>query len=479
MTRVHVCDPAVRDELALTVPALSGIRPVQGSYPTVLYDVTGAPVARAGSVGRLVQFHMAERAGALSPVLRGVDDDSWFGLFSRAGRWLLDALHTDTTDETTPEVAALTAATSAVTGLPLARVRHGLASVADELLRLAQILTAQSPDGGLAVYRTGVVAGRDWQWRPAGRSLYVRVPGNFPTITIEWVQALAARRPVLLGTTGDPFTSYLLASALYRAGLPDGALSLCHGDSSTLLRLADQVLWPGDAPDGLGCATVKTYHSGRSKAVLTAAGSDDTYRRLARVAARGCGRLCTNLSALAVIRDAADAARRLAAQLSEPVLPLVDPVANVPAFPDRRERDAIAERIEREIAAGALDVTAEVTGSPLRVDADGAAFLRPTVLLVDVDCPLWGAELPFPFVAVAQVPRSRLREACTGSLIVALPDSDPALVAQFADDHGVDKVFAGEAFDHGYDPAEPHEGYLADFLFRKKPVRGCDPEETL
>jgi thienamycin biosynthesis protein ThnO len=294
---------------------------------------------------------------------------------------------------------------------------------------------------------------------------------------IEWLQALAARRPVLLGTAPiDPFTSYLFADALYRAGLPDGGLSLCHGDADALVRLADQVLWPGpEPPGGLDRAAVKIYHTGRSKAVLTTAGDDSVLTRLARMATHGCGRLCTNLSGLAVTGNAAAAAEQLAAILDVPVLALDNPRATVPGFPDRRHRDDVAARIEREIAAGAVDVSAAVTDVPLRVDLGGVAFLRPTVLLVDVESPLWGAELPFPFVTVARIPRSRLRAACTRSLVVALPDAPADLIEQFAEEPTVDKVFAGEEFDHQYDPIDPHQGYLADFLFRKKPVLHAAP----
>jgi thienamycin biosynthesis protein ThnO len=467
------------------VPALVGARPVYGTSPGTLLGATGEPVVRVGSPGRLVQFQMAERAAAVSRALRGISDDVWFGLFTQAGRQLLGLLAAPATgggrvvepydaSARLPDVAVYAKAASATTGLPAGRVRHGWATVARDLLRMPEILAAQSPDGSLAAYRTGVVSEHGWQWRPAGRSVYVRVPANFPTITIEWLQALAARRPALLGTGADPFTSFLFADALYQAGLPDGAVSLCHGPTDTLLRLADQVLWPGPEPLGwLLRPGVKTYHNGQSKAVLTTAGSDSVFARLARMATVGCGRLCTNLSSLAVTGDGDAAARRLAAHLDAPVRPLDDPAATVPAFPNRRRRDEIAGRIEREIAAGAVDVTAELTDAPLRIDMDGAAFLRPTVLLVDSDSPLWGVELPFPFVAVARVPRSRLRAACGRSLVVALPDGDADLVEQFADEPAVDKVFAGDEFDHEYDPAEPHEGYLSEFLFFKKTVRSA------
>ncbi|HVQ91714.1 MAG TPA: hypothetical protein VMU51_11820 [Mycobacteriales bacterium] len=461
---VAPADAVGADEIV--VPAQVGARAVLGSAPRTLADAAGRAVASVGVTGRLVQFQMADLAGRTAAMLRKIEDDAWFGLLRGAA----DLVRADLASGAN---AGLLRALSATSGLPLHRIHNGVRTVAADLARMDQILAAQSPDGSVAAYRTGEVAGRRWRWLPAGRSVFVRVPANFPTIVVEWLQALAARRPVLLGTSpADPFTSHLFADALYRAGLPDGALSMAHGDTAALCRMADQVLWPGaDPPAEVPPGALKTYHFGRSKAVLTDAdpGPDD-WARLARMATHGCGRLCTNLSGLAVSGDARAAAEQLARALAVPVLPLDADRALVPAFPARARADELARLIEQEIAAGAVDVTLAVTGVPLRVDLDGLAYLRPTVLLVEAESPLWGMELPFPFVTVAKIPRSRLRAACAGSLIVAVPGDEPDLVEQLAEEPGVDKVFGGADFDHGYDPVDPHEGYLADFLFHKKAV---------
>ncbi|MER6998111.1 aldehyde dehydrogenase family protein [Streptomyces sp. NPDC000410] len=449
----------------LDVPAWSGPRPVMSTRPRQLLDGAGRPLARLGAAGRLVQFRMAEEAGKTARLLRGAADDAWFGLLRRAADGLITRLDSGELD---PWLRAL----SAATGLPLRRAARGIRTVAEDLGRMDEILAAQSPDGSVSAYRTGGGDPR-WSWRPAGRSVHVRVPDNFPTINIEWLQALAARRPVLLSTSArDPFTAVLFTEALYAAGLPDHAVSLVHGDAPALRRLADQVLWPGEeVPADLSPGKVKTYHYGRSRALIGEAPPKDAWERLAREAFAGCGRLCTNISSLVVLGDAGEAAGLLAEEFAaRPVLPLDDPAASVPAFPDRAVRDALALRIEREIAAGAVDVTEAATGVPLRVDLDGTAYLRPTVLLVEPGSPLFGTELPFPFTAVAHVPRSKAAAACAGSLIVSVVGEAGGLVRALAEEPGVDKVFAGEEFDRGYDPCDPHEGYLADFLFKKKAV---------
>ncbi|MEU0130470.1 MULTISPECIES: oxidoreductase [unclassified Streptomyces] len=456
---------AALDTEVLDVPAHDGSRPVMSHRPDVLRDGAGRPLARLGSAGRLTQFRMAEEAGRAARLLRGMDDTAWFGLLRRAADRVTTRLETGDLD---PWLRAL----SAVSGLPHRRAARGLRTAAQDLARMEEILATQSPDGTAAAYRTG---GRDlrWSWRPAGRSVLVRQPGNFPTVNIEWLQALAARRPVLLSTSAaDPFTPSLLTQELYAAGLPEHGLSLVHGDAPALRRLADQVLWPGeDVPADLPAGKVKTYHFGRSRAVIGDRLPGDVWQRLAREAFAGCGRLCTNISSLVVLGDPAEAAEALAHEFGvRPVLPLDDPRAAVPAFPDRAARDSLALRIEREVAAGAVDVTAATTGVPLRVDLDGRAFLRPTVLLVDPGSPLFGTELPFPFTAVAHVPRSKAVAACAGSLIVSVVGGTDGLVRSLAEEPGIDKVFAGDQFDRGYHPCDPHEGHLADFLFKKKAV---------
>lgn len=449
----------------LDVPAYDGSRPLMSSRPETLVDGGGRPLARLGAAGRLVQFRMAQDAEKTARRLRALDDEAWFGLLRRAAEHLTGRLDAG-------ELDAWLRALSATSGLPPRRAARGIRTVAGDLAGMEDVLAAQSPDGTVSAYRSGGRAPR-WRWCPAGRSVLVRVPANFPTINVEWLQALAARRPVLLSTSPqDPFTPVLLTESLYAAGLPEHAVSLVHGDAPALRRLADQVLWPGEeVPADLPHGKVKTYHYGRSRAVVGERPPEDAWARLAREAFAGCGRLCTNISSLVVLGDAERAANALAQEFAaRPVLPLDDPRAIVPAFPDRAARDALAVRIEREIAAGAVDVTEAVTGVPLRVDLDGTAFLRPTVLLVDPGSSLFGTELPFPFTAVARVPRSKAVAACADALIVSVVGEADGLVRALAEEPGVDKVFGGEDFDRGYHPCDPHEGYLADFLFKKKAV---------
>ena len=453
-------------DTSLRLPAYFGADPVRSTRTEKVTTAGGTTVMEVGTAPRLVQSRMVAQAAARGDSLREPGDDDWYSLFARAA----DAFELRAAAGPYAEVLA------AISGLPVRRVERAFAGLATDLRRMREIVAAQSPGGDVAVYRTGATGG-PWAWLPAGRHVAVRVPANFPAINIEWLQAIAMRRPVLLVTgERDPVTATLLTGALYDVGLPDGAVSLCHGDAPAFWNLADQVLWPGDgAPADDGRGRVKTYHHGRSKAVVTRADhDDDTWRRLAALAVKGCGRLCTNVSSVLATNGASAVARRLAEELAAyPVRPLDDPRAIVPAFPAPDDAARIAAFVTGALRAGAVDVTAAVTGEPLVVERDGLAFLRPTVLAVDPASPVFGVELPFPFVTVAGAAYEDVPALCRDSLVVSVVDADPALVARLAAEPGVDKVYAGAGFDHGYDPLDPNEGYVADFLFRKKAVRSA------
>jgi thienamycin biosynthesis protein ThnO len=453
-------DPA--DEV---VPALVGRRPFRNGRVVAVPGVGGSVAGHVILAPRFVQAEMVASAARAGEAVRRIGDDEWIDLLAAAGGSL----------------AARAAAASRLhlrrvslaTGLPEVRVERAVSTLAQDLARIGDVLSAQSPDGSLAAYRTGR-AGRPWVWAPAGRHIAVRVPANFPTINIEWLQALAARRPVLLETSrADPFTPVLLARALYDAGVPDGAVSIAHVAAPAFWRLADQGLWAGetDSPPVLDSRRVKRYHNGRSKVLVLEPLPDETWDRLAALAIQGCGRLCTNISGVVVTSRGEEAAFALAKRLAAyEILPLDDPRAFVPAFPDPAVAEAIARALKAAESRGAVDVSGRVTGVPLLVVRDGIRFLRPTVLLVPDGDPLQGTELPFPFVTVVEVPRSKAVEACRGSLVVSVLGGGERVVADICSEPKVDKVFAGRHFDRGYDAADPHEGYLADFLFRKKAV---------
>lgn len=452
---------------ATVIPCMLGQRAYSGYETQAVYDGAGVEIARLTQAPRLIQQHMVRKAAEAGQAVRAIPEDGWIEVLGQAGRFFGGTA-------SMLDLQSEARFVSRASGLPSGRVLRAWQTLTNDLYRMRDILIAQSPEGTLAPYGTGA-SGHHWWWVPAGRHVAVRVPGNFPTISITWLIALAARRPVLLcASPKDPFTPLRMVKALYQSGLPDGSISLCYGDAPGFWALADQVLWPGDAPRCFAgkSGRVKLYHQGRSKTIVfDGAASPEVWARVAALAVQGCGRLCTNVSTVLVDRNAKAHGEALAeALLAYPVLPLENSRAIVPAFPDRRLAEQIAATLKGAAARGAVDLSWHAGQVPLLIELDGWLFLRPTVLLVEPEDPLFGAEYPFPFVTVSEVLPSEMTQACRGSLIVSLVGAGPGSIEDMVQEPSIDKVFYDKMFDRGYDPADPHEGFLADFLFRKKAV---------
>ena len=103
---------------------------------------------------------------------------------------------------------------------------------------------------------------------------------------------------------------------------------------------------------------------------------------------------------------------------------------------------------------------------------DGVGLMRPTAITVpSCEHPLFGMELPFPFVVFTSATRQDLVRAAGQSLAVVVAGEDPTIVEELLLEPSIDKVFGGGALSTEFDPREPHEGFLLDFLYQKKAIR--------
>jgi len=87
--------------------------------------------------------------------------------------------------------------------------------------------------------------------------------------------------------------------------------------------------------------------------------------------------------------------------------------------------------------------------------------------------PLFGMELPFPFVVFASArSRADLIQAAGQSLaVVVAGGDDDGLMQDLLLEPTIDKVFGSGALSTQFDPREPHEGFLLDFLYQTKAIR--------
>ena len=457
------------------LPILVGIDPWYGHEYHELRAIgrIKETIARIPVAPRLLYHRMVNLAIGSFDKLKEISAGEWMEIFCKAakrirsGEWEVESIM--------PPLSEYVRIVSLVSGLPEYRILKANETLAEDLERMETILKAQSPDGTLAPYQTWKSGGH-WLWVPAGQMAAVRIPGNFPTINIMWLQVLSMRRPVtLLASMQDPFTPLRLAFALYAAGLPDGAISVCYGDAPALLSMANQIIWPGNPPADLLVeeGRLLCYHQGKSKVVILSNSTvSNLWERLAIMAMKASGRICTKLSALIVEKNVDLAASSLAKQIAKfSPLPLHHPKAFVPAFHDAGVCRDLAYRIQAAISRGAYDYSADVTKTPLICESEGLYFMRPTVLRISSTDKLFGAELPFPFVTVAEVSKADIPKICRNSLGVSLIGSDPDLLKELLLEPTISKLFQGEDFDCQYDPSEPHQGFVADFIFKKKAVR--------
>lgn len=369
---------------------------------------------------------------------------------------------------------------SLTSGLPLSVVRTRTLCLFPPALRMMdRFLEVQSP-GGLDVFDTLIYesGGIRVALTPRGRNAGFVMPGNHPSVHFMWLCALAMKVPVVVRPSSDDlFTPYRLVTALLRAGLPEDAIAFVPGGHDlvdTIVQACSLSVLFGSQPltdRYAGIRNVRIHGPGRSKiVVLSDADFDETVGLVCRVVMDDAGRGCINGSAVIVEGDAGRLAAAVAAVLKRvPIQSPLEEGAQLGAV-----RTAEAEAYNALIDSRLGSAIEHTPGRGNRVAAvDGVPIMRPTVLEVDsFEHPLVGLELPFPFVVFAPAGSRRdLPRAVRNSLAVVLAGEDEGLTRELLLEPTIDKVFGSGALSTEFDPREPHEGFLLDFLFQKKAVR--------
>jgi thienamycin biosynthesis protein ThnO len=434
----------------------------RGGDTIKLRTIFGEPFGTVCQAPRLVQSDMLRRADDVFPLIQKIPSKEWHSIFINAGIELEEMIVTSS-----PLFMDVCNGIMLLTGLPLTRVIQGFKAIASYLKDVENILAAQLPASGNKTHHA---------YFHEATHLAVKLPGNYPSVNINWLLALALRRPVVLNTSlRDPLSAQFLAQLLYKHGLPDHTLSIAPGAANYLFKNARQVLWagaPGDQAFYPG-ASIKKYHQGQSKLLLEKDPGNitDFWKRLRKLITWASGRVCTNVSTVLVYENEHGIAKRLATELSHCTIePLDHPAAIVPAFQHREEALEIAERIGQAIREGAIDYSQKVTGDPLIQYLGGAVVLRPTVLLADVSNSIYGQEFPFPFVTVSKIDNQHLYGALKNSLITSVIGGNKDTLEFLSREKTIDKVFYNEAFDRGFNPLDTHEGFITDFLLGKKTI---------
>lgn len=432
----------------------------------------GSPVADATITPALVVHDVARRT---SSALRSLPIRTVLDAFERAA----DIFCAGRPDGLAPEEYVRNA--SLTSGLPLSIARQQTLGLFPPAMRaMGRFLEVQSP-GGLDVFDSHLypAAGIRIGLVPRGRNVGFVMPGNHPATHFMWLCALAMKVPVVVRPSSDDvFTPYRLATSLLEAGLPEDAIAFVPGGHDlvdTIVQACSlSVLFGGESLADRYASTrhVRIHGPGRSKVVVLAgADFERTTNLICRLVMDDAGRGCINGSAVIVEGSAGKLAAAVAAALEN--IPVRSPLVEGAQLGAVRPREAEAYNalIDSRLGSGALELT---PGRGRRVATiDGIALMRPTVIEVQsFEHPLFGMELPFPFVVFAPAAsRQDLLRAARHSLAVVIAGSDEALAEELLLEPTVDKVFDGGALSTEFDPLEPHEGFLLDFLFQKKALR--------
>lgn len=383
---------------------------------------------------------------------------------------------------TKPRYCQLVAAS---TGLPLAAMEEEIEEMAALLENMEQVVAVQLPSSierALDAHEFSV-PGNTVGYYPAGKSLLIKLPGNIPTICVYWLVPLAMKRPVILiPPAEDPFTHLLLLQAIRKINEQlASCIQFLPSEESAWSRLLDsveQVLLPESAKSMVNSSPArvsKTYfiHYGRTKLLVPDEWDDEAVQIACRRMTWKYGRTCTGLTAVIVRHNANQFAGQLAACLNEAYTgSFEDNLQRLPLFNAMYARK-LNEAIEGYISRGeAQDITAQLRNTPRVLECNGGAMLLPTVLLVKQNkSQAFGWELPFPFVTIAQAAdESEMITLSKNTLILSVLTQDRGLLRRLCNESSIRKVFAGIHAERGYNYMDPHEGYLADFLYHKKAV---------
>ena len=395
-------------------------------------------------------------------------------IFARAA----DRFETGQPDGLAPEEYVRKA--TLTSGLPLSINRQQTLGAFPPAMRMMeQFIRVQSP-GGLDVFDSHVYQAEGVRigFTPRGRNVGFVMPGNHPSTHFMWMCALAMKIPVVVRPSSDDvFTPYRVAMALFEAGLPEDALIFVPGGHDLVDAIigtcALSVLFGGQplADRYAANRSVRVHGPGRSKVVVLAnADVDETVKLITRLVMDDAGRGCINGSAVVVEGDASKLAAAVAAALDR--VPIIAPINEDGRLGSVRPREAAAfnSMVDLGLGGGAAELTASRHGRVASVD--GVDVMRPTVISVtSFEHPLFGMELPFPFVVFASAARHELALAARHSLAVVVAGRDPVIAEELLMEPTIDKVFAEGALSTEFDPREPHEGFLVDFLYMKKTLR--------
>jgi hypothetical protein len=441
-----------------------------------LLDVSIAPEMH-------IQLALPINKGAGFHLLQNISIDDVIDIYVEAGKIFKDDMLINGVSTSLEEFSELICLS---TGMPITFVNNAL-NIVPKLFQksyLQRILRASSPTGNLAIYDDFVdVRGNTrFAYSPKGRNCGVALPGNHPAVSLMGAIIPLFKIPTILrASSSEPFTSFRLCKALWESGLPAESLFHFvteHSSVDTIVRQSDLGViygneWILKAYEKN--SHIKTYGPGRSKILVDIENMSPTLMDLSlEIAYRSIsldgGRGCINASGIVFKGEEGyeEFRERLAEKLAsvQPLNPM-DPKAEIPAMqldPCRGLYKFIRSRMDSSVK----DVTAKYRGSEefMKVE-DNLAYLLPTLLEVGEDSDIRTDEYPFSFGTIVQPKDYYAEELVEDSLSLGFLTDVPSKAKDLIRIPTVKKVFCNDQT-FLMDIAQPHENFLADFLYIAK-----------
>jgi acyl-CoA reductase-like NAD-dependent aldehyde dehydrogenase len=370
---------------------------------------------------------------------------------------------------------------SATSGLPHVMVRRNMAKIHGALTQMKTILNGLTRGLDPAVLDAGF-AGR-LSFYPAATSLGLVMPSNSPAVNSLWLAAIPLKIPVVIKPgREEPWTPYRLIQAFIAAGCPAEAFGFYptdHEGAGEILRSCGRSLLFGDKSTTAPYANnpaIQIHGPGYSKILV---GEDEIERwpefidLMAGAISDNGGRSCINASTVVVPKYAEEIADALARKLGPIVpLPAADENARLAGFANPKMADFIDSSIEEGLqTSGARDVTAAHRQGPRRVQFEGGAYLRPTIVWCEsFSHPLANREFLCPYASVVALPQAEMLARIGPSLAVTALTRDKSFIDQLLESPLIERLNIGPISTMNISWDQPHEGNLFEFLYKRRAI---------
>ncbi len=382
---------------------------------------------------------------------------------------------------------------TASTGMPILFVKNAFMMFSQAMQDLEAILEILSPNNSVSAFDTTLAYKGDflYGWVRRGKNLGVIAPSNHPGVHTVWSICSAMKFPTLFRPSEkEGLFGYRFIQALYEAGMPEQSMFYLPMETrfiDSFLRKCDLGIIFGneETVDRYQTHnTIKTYGPGRSKLII-----DESYTENHDLSTLSefivgstlfdGGRSCINASSLLIVGENS---QRLAEELVMEVaeeLATIGPVdvfnenAKIGAFVDKGLAQKLNAFIEFKKGQD-IDIVEKLRENSRLQILDNTFYLLPSVFLCrnkNKKSRLFGLELPFPFMTILPVDDYKeTLKYIDRSLVISLFSENQNFAKNILELPHVEKLYL-EELTCGINPAEPHEGFPSEFLFRSKAYR--------